>query len=318
MTYDARLLSGIGVLAAVVEGGSFVRAAEALGLSDSGVSRAVARLEARLGIRLFDRTTRSLRLTDEGARFHAEVAPLLDALEAAAAEASGAAVAVRGRLRVDVDPFFARQVLVPRLSGFLERHPRLDVEFITREKAGDLVPDGVDVALRFGHPTAASTMSRRLFETRVLTVASPAYLERHGRPATPRDLAHHRCIHFRDPMSGRPFAWKFVRDAETVDVAPRNAFMLGDVGFMLDACLAGIGIAQVLALGTEPLLADGGLVEIFCDWPGETFPLYAVHPSRHHPSAKVRSFLTFCLDAVRERDLRPSNGGLAVERSIHS
>src|SRR3954471_157897 len=111
MPFDGRLLSGAGVLAAVVEGGSFVRAGEALGLTPSGVSRAVARLEARIGVRLFDRTPRAVTLTDEGRRFHAEVAPLLAGLEEAAMNAGGAAQKVRGRLRVGVEPWFARLVL---------------------------------------------------------------------------------------------------------------------------------------------------------------------------------------------------------------
>jgi DNA-binding transcriptional LysR family regulator len=114
MTFDGRLLSGVSVLAAVVEGGSFVRAADALGLSASGVSRAVARLEMRIGIRLLDRTTRSLHLTDEGSRFYQQVAPMLEGIEDAATQASGSAAAVRGRLRVNVDPFFSRLVLAPR------------------------------------------------------------------------------------------------------------------------------------------------------------------------------------------------------------
>ena len=303
MSHDARLLAGIGVLDAVVDGGSFARAAETLGLSDSGVGRAVARLETRIGIRLFDRTTRSLRLTDEGARFHAEVSPLLAAIEAAATEASGAGAAVRGRLRVDVDPFFARLVLAPCLPGFLERRPGIGLDLVTREKAGDLVRDGIDVALRFGPPSVLSTVSRHLLDTRVVTVAAPAYLARHGHPATPADLARHRCIQFRDPVTGQPFAWQFVRGAETVDVPARGAMTLGDVGLMLEACLAGVGIAQVLELGTRPLLAAGRLVDLFPDWPDETFPLHAVYPSRHQPPAKVRAFVDLCLAAVRGDDL---------------
>src|SRR5579859_4845278 len=114
MAFDGRLLTGIGVLGAVVEGGSFVRAGEALGLTPSGVSRAVARLEARVGVRLFDRTPRAVTLTDEGRRFHAQVAPLLAELEEATAEAAGAAATVRGRLRVNIDPWVSRLVLAPR------------------------------------------------------------------------------------------------------------------------------------------------------------------------------------------------------------
>src|ERR1700727_3630836 len=125
MPFDSRLLAGVGVLSAVVESGNFSRAGEALGLTPSGVSRAVARLEHRVGVRLFDRTPRAVTLTDEGRRFHAQVAPLLAGLEDAATEAAGAASAVRGRLRVNVDPWFARVVLAPRLSGFLATPPQL-------------------------------------------------------------------------------------------------------------------------------------------------------------------------------------------------
>src|ERR1700761_9089321 len=128
MAFDTRILSGIGVLAAVVESGNFVRAGEALGLTPSGVSRAVARLEQRVGVRLFDRTPRAVTLTDEGRRFHAQVVPLLAGLEQAAADAAGAAVTVRGRLRINVDPWFARLILAPRLSEFLAAHPALSLE----------------------------------------------------------------------------------------------------------------------------------------------------------------------------------------------
>src|SRR5580704_11884526 len=125
MPFDSRLLAGISVLSAVVESGSFIRAGEAMGLTPSGVSRAVGRLEGRVGVRLFDRTPRAVTLTDEGRRFHAQVLPLLAGLEEAATDAGGSAAAVRGRLRVNVDPWFARLVLAPRLRAFLDAHPAL-------------------------------------------------------------------------------------------------------------------------------------------------------------------------------------------------
>jgi DNA-binding transcriptional LysR family regulator len=183
---DARLLSGVEVLVAVMETGSFIRAAEALGLSDSGVSRAVARLEARLGVRLLERTTRSLRLTDEGGRFYAEAAPLLAQLSDAALALTSSRQAVRGRLRVEMDPFFSRLVLAPRLGDFLVRYPGLSLELVTTEAPGDLVAHGFDVGVRFGEPAAVGMIAHKLLETRILTVASPAYLERHGRPEHPR------------------------------------------------------------------------------------------------------------------------------------
>src|SRR5579863_1440056 len=143
MTFDGRLLPGIGVLAQVVETGNFARAGAALGLTPSGVSRAVARLEARLGVRLFDRTPQVVHLTEEGRRFYAEVAPLLAGLEDASANASATAGSVRGRLRVNCDPWFARLVLAPRLPLFLERHPDLSLEIVVRDTPGDIVAEGM-------------------------------------------------------------------------------------------------------------------------------------------------------------------------------
>lgn len=299
MSFDGRLLSGLSVLTAVVQGRSFVRAAEQLGITPSGVSRAVARLEDRVGVRLLDRTTRSVALTDEGKRFYQQVAPLLTGIEEAAVAASGSGAAARGRLRVDVDPYFSRMVLAPRLGGFLRKHPELTLELITREHVGDLVADGIDVAMRFGEPPGDSMIARKLLQTRVLTVASPAYLKRHGRPKHPAELKRHACIQFLDPQNGRPFDWEFRAGRKVLPVPTKGTLVLTDVGTMINAALAGAGIAQLLALGIQPLLDGGKLVELFPDWPGETFPLYALHPSRHHPPAKVRAFIDFAIETAQ-------------------
>src|ERR1700721_1759681 len=143
MPFDGRLLSGVSVLAAIVEGGSFVKAAELIGITDSGVSRAIGRLETRLNVRLLDRTTRAVTLTDEGRRFYEEVKPHFDAIEDAAAIASGAASAVRGRLKVDIDPFFLSLILAGRLGALCERYPELKIEFVTSEHVGSLVSEGI-------------------------------------------------------------------------------------------------------------------------------------------------------------------------------
>jgi DNA-binding transcriptional LysR family regulator len=298
MPYDGRLLSGVTVLAAVIEAGAIARAADALGLSPSGVSRAISRLEARVGVRLLERTTRSLALTDEGRRFYAQVLPHLGGIEEAALEASGAAGVVRGRLRVNVDPFFSRIVLAGQLATFLDRHPHVSLELIMRDAPGDLVADGFDLALRFGDPPAGSFIARKLLETRILTVASPAYIARHGRPAHPADLAAHACIDFYDAANRRPYDWEFHRDGEMLPVKVAARLMVSDSGAMLAACEAGVGVAQILDLGTRGLVESGALVELFPDWPGERFPFYALYPSRLHRAAKVRAFVDFCLEAA--------------------
>jgi len=292
MSFDARLLTGVGVMAAVDEAGNFAKAAEILGLTPSGVSRAVARLEARVGVRLFDRSPRSVSLTEEGRRFHAQVLPLLAGLEEAASEAVGAAATVSGRLRVNVDPWFARMILAPRIPQFLDAHPKVTLELTVSNHREEMMT-GVDVAVRFGPADGASLIVRKLFETRVLTCAAPAYLERRGMPQTPHDLVHHEGVLFRDPQTGRPFAWEFHRQQEVMEIGIGGRMVLDDPSTAVAACVAGQGLFQSLEIGLRPWLDDGSLVQILPDWAEERFPLYAYHPSRHLPPAKVRAFLDF-------------------------
>jgi len=298
MAFDGRLLSGVTVLAAVVEAGTFGRAAEALGLSTSGVSRSISRLEARIGARLLDRTTRSLTLTDDGRRFYEQVGPHLDGIEEAAVIASGSTNVVRGRLRVNVDPFFSRIALAQRLTSFLDLYPDLTLELIMRDNVGDLVADGFDLAIRFGDPPGGSLIARKVIETRILTVASPSYVERHGRPKHPTDVTKHARILFYNPVSGRPFEWEFRNKREVVDIAATGRLLVSDVGTMIGACVAGAGIAQIMGIGTQPLMTAGALIDLFPDWAGEVYPLFALYPTRRHLAAKVRIFIDFCVDVL--------------------
>jgi DNA-binding transcriptional LysR family regulator len=294
MAFDGRVISNVGVLAAIVEGGSFARAADALGLSRSGVSRAVSRLEARVGVRLLDRTTRVVALTDEGRRFYSDVAPLLTGIEDAVTVTSGASVAVRGRLRVNVDAFFSRLLFTPHIAEFLDLYPDLSVELVARDQLGDLVSEGFDIAVRFGTPPESSLVASKLLETQTITVASPAYLAAHGRPEHPADLARRACIQVRDTLTGQPVeAWRFTRGDEALEVKIGGRLLVAEFGTMLGACLGGVGIARVKAIGVQALLDQGALVELLPDWSGERFPLYALHPSRHLPPAKVRAFIDF-------------------------
>lgn len=292
MSFDTRLLAGAGVLAAVTETGNFARAAEMLGLTPSGVSRAVARLEARVGVRLFNRNPREVTLTEEGHRFHAQVMPLLAGLEEAAADAAGAAAVVSGRLRVSVDPWFARMVLAPKLQQFMARYPLLSVDLMTSNYREEMMT-GVDVAVRFGPPDASSLIARKLLETRILTCAAPAYLEKHGEPRTPHDLIHHELLLYRDPQTGRAFPWEFHRGSEIIQINTAGRLLMDDPSVGVAACIASQGVLQKLAIGLEPLLAKGEIVQILSRWSDERYPLYAYHPSRHLPPAKVRAFLDF-------------------------
>lgn len=166
---------------------------------------------------------------------------------------------------------------------------------MTNEHFGDLVSDGIDLAVRFGQPRFSTLVSRKLIEAPILTLASPRYLERHGKPAHPSDLTAHRCLQFLDPHTGRPFEWEFIRGDESVEVPTRDPLTFTDPKTRLEECLAGTGIAPVIGWGVGPALARGTLVDLFPDWHGERFPLFAFHPSRKHPPAKVHGFIDFCV-----------------------
>ena len=295
MSFDGRLLSGIGVMSAVVESGAFSRAGEILGLSQSGVSRAIARLEERIGVRLFHRTARAVSLTEEGRRFFEEVRPLLTGIEDAASVAAGAASLVRGRLRINSDAGFGQFVLAPNLHKLLSIYPELEVELAIRERPGDLVADGFDLAIRFGEPEPSSLIGRKILETRVLTCAAPSYLDRAGTPKHPRDLANHECIQYREPLTHRHYRWVLQGPKGEIEVATRGRLTVTDAGALLAACVAGHGIAQPLELHARRHLDTGRLVQLLPRWAKEKFPLFLYLPTRKLPSAKTRAFLNFAL-----------------------
>jgi DNA-binding transcriptional LysR family regulator len=310
MNLDDRLLNGVSALAAVVRSGGFAAAARSLNVSQPGISRAVARLEARVGVRLLERTTRSVSLTDEGRRFYETIGPVLAALEDAASSLAEGKVTVRGRLRVNIDPYFSQLLLGPQLSAFMREYPELKVELITRESLGDLVADGYDLGIRFGDPRPSSLVGRRLLDTGVLTVASPSYLKKHGHPSHPQELTanKHRMIDFRDPETGRAFEWVFRKGRKEIKIETESQLLLTDVATMHAVCLAGHGIAQILELGIEAYLASGKLVQLFSDWQDERFPLYAFYPSRQYLPPKTRAFLDFLSGTILASHLNTSGG----------
>jgi len=295
MPFDARLLAGINLLEAVVEAGGFARAGDAVGLTPSGVSRAIARLEQRVGARLFDRNARRVELTEAGRRLHAEAAPLLTGILEAAESIREDAGRARGKLKANVDPWFARVVLAPRLPEFFAAYPELTLQLRVTNAAEDMLSDGVDLAVRFGPPAASAAITRKVLETRVVTVAAPSYLARRPPPKGPAEVSEHDLILFRDPQSGRPFKWEFHGRDLSIEVPAAGRLILDDPSVALAACEAGAGLFQSLEIGLEPWLRTGRLLMVLPDWAEERFPLYAYYPSRRQLPAKVRAFLDFII-----------------------
>ncbi|AKM43035.1 LysR family transcriptional regulator [Burkholderia contaminans] len=315
---DGGLVSGLLVLAAIAESGSFGRAASRLGKTQPAVSRAIQRLEDRLRAKLVQRTSRHVEVTDAGHELLSKVLPLLQGIEEATADASHQTAIVNGTLHVACDVVFARLVLAPELAQFMKDHPALHVKLETRNDLPDLISDGFDLAIRFGPPTVSTLVCRRLYSPRVLTVAAPSYLEQRGRPRSPQDLVDdgHECILAIDPATGRPFDWEFWRDNEKVKVAVSGKLMVTDAGTKIGACLAGYGIAQVIDLGIDSHLRAGTLEPVLTDWCDETFPLYVYYPSRNHVPAKVRAFIDFVVGMMPGLRSKGSDAGAGRQPSV--
>jgi DNA-binding transcriptional LysR family regulator len=295
------MLSDANVFMSVVRCGSFAHAARSLNLSQSVASRAVGRLEKRLGVRLLDRTTRSVSMTDEGRGLFERLEPLLAGFEEAFTSVTEEQSKVRGRLRVKMHPTLAHVITGEQLKDFLDSYPELSVELVSSDKLGDLVGEGIDVALYVGELPSSGMIAKRLLETRVITVAAPAYLKRHGDIDHPSDLLkeEHTLIDYRNPVTGRPFQWEYQRGRKTERITTTGRLVVSDIINLHGICMAGWGIAQVLEVVARPMLESGLLVELLPEWGDERFPIHAVYSSRNYVPPKVRVFLDFISAAVK-------------------
>jgi LysR family transcriptional regulator, regulator for bpeEF and oprC len=289
----AAAFDGLPAFVAVADSLSFRSAAAALGVTPAAVSRTVQRLEDRLGVRLFERTTRSVRLTAEGALFAGRCREALAQVRIGAAELSESRSAPSGTLVVSASPILGRLV-APRLGRLLLRYPRVRVDLRFTDRVVRFADDEVEVALRVGAPNDSSLVAHVLSRPRWMTVASPAYLARRGAPRAVADLAAHECVRFVPPR-GHARAWVF-RGGD-VAITSRLDVDHGDV--LVDAALAGVGIAQVLDFMVQEHVAAGRLVEVLADAAEAGPVLHAVHPRK--PLPRVRALVELLVEELRTR-----------------
>lgn len=292
-------LKTLAIFVKVAERRSFVRAAGELGITQSGVSNAVARLEDRLGVRLLARTTRSVNLTEDGAAFFERCRAILADLEEAEAVLTRARLKPAGRLRVDLPVSFGRVKVVPLLGGFRADYPDLRLEASFTDRFVDLVEEGIDVAVRIGPLRDSSLIARRLTTSRLRTVGSPAYFARHGRPRTPEDLRRHNCLPFaiRDTHRVRP--WHFERAGAEVTLSPTGDPSFTDGTALVAAAAAGLGIIQIQDYSTDEAVASGALEPVLEKFKPSAEPISLVYPETRHLSPKVRAFIDFMVRQFR-------------------
>jgi len=281
---------GIQAFVAVVESGSFARAAERLDRSVSAVSRDVAELERHLDARLLNRTTRRLSLTEAGRAFHERAVQLLADLEEAEQSASEGGVTPRGTLKLTCPITYGERVLAPVIAAFVARYPEVRVDIDQADRIVDLVDEGFDLAVRIGAIKSQLLVARRIGTTAVVCCASPAYLARHGTPHAPEDLAKHACLTYE--FSPTRNQWRFLGPDGNERVVRIGGPMHANNGRMLAALAAeGAGIVNETDFNAAPELESGRLVPILAGWSQPSIPIHAAYPSRRHLSAKVRAFV---------------------------
>lgn len=282
---------------AVARHRNFRAAAIELGLSRSALSQAVAALEQRLGVRLFNRTTRSVSLTEAGAQFVASVAPALSEIRDAMEAANSSRATPAGLLRLNAAPSAARVLLRSLIFEYLRRHPEMKVDIVAEGRLIDIVVDGFDAGVRLAEQVPQDMIAIPLGpEMRMVVVCAPAFLAGRTAPRTPQDLAAHPCIRMRLP-NGAVYRWEFERHGESVVIDVDGPLTLDDGPMMLDAALAGVGFAYLSEGFMAKELADGRLVRVLEDWTPPFPGLCLYYPGRRHVPAGLRALI----DLIQEQ-----------------
>jgi len=286
----------IAAFVSVIENGSFARAAEKLGQSVSAVSRRVAELEEHLDARLLNRTTRRLSLTETGRAFHERAVQLLADLEEAEQGASAGGVTPRGTLKLTAPITYGIRVLAPIVAAFAAKYDQVRVDVDLSDRVVDLVDEGFDLAVRIGEIRSQFLVARRIGATSLVCCAAPSYLERHGTPRTPDDLARHSCLTYE--YAATRHQWRFIGADGGDRVVRIGGPLHANNGRMLGAlAVEGAGIVCEPDFILAPDLERGALVPILTDWTLPSIAIHAAYPSRRHLSAKVRAFVDFLAGA---------------------
>lgn len=286
--------------ARVVEAGSFTKAAETLHMSKTTVTQLVQQLEARLRVRLLNRTTRKVNVTADGAAYYERVIKLLADLDDAETSLPGAATLPRGRLRVDVPSPFARLILVPALPAFHARYPDIQIDMGVSDRIVDIIDENVDCVVRGGELLDQSLMARKVADLPLGVFAAPAYLAREGTPAHPLELedSHHRVVAFLWARTGKPLPYALHKGAEQLQIKGRHVLAVDDGNAYLAAGLAGLGVLWLPTYMSDAPVANGELLPLFEDWQLDPMPLYIAYPPNRHVSLKLRVFIDWVVELM--------------------
>ena len=296
----------LAAFAAIAEQRSFSKAAARLGLGRSTLSQTLRALEERLGVRLLNRTTRSVSLTEAGVRLLERVRPALGELTSAVDDIADDRDQPTGPLRLVVQPPVADFLVGPILARFLSKYPGVRPDVSVVKMPADIIKDGFDAGIRFGEQIERDMIAMRVTgEARFLVVASPDYLLRHPTPRTPRDLEHHDCIRNRLP-NGTIFGWQFEKNGKAMQANVSGRLIVDDINLSIRAVLDGIGLAYLLYDYVSKPITDGSLVPLMEDWSPRMSGFFLYYSSRRQLSGPLRAFITFMVEEAKRRGLSRS------------
>nr|CBA30101.1 hypothetical protein Csp_A15470 [Curvibacter putative symbiont of Hydra magnipapillata] len=286
----------------VVEAGSFTKAAQTLHMSKTTATQLVQQLEARLRVKLLNRTTRKVNVTADGAAYYERAVRLLIDLDDAETSLSSAAASPRGRLRVDVPSPLARMLLVPAFPAFHARYPDIQIELGVSDRLVDLIGDNVDCVIRGGELTVPSLIARHVGDLRLGVYAAPSYLQRVGTPLHPLDLggAEHRIVGFLSSRTGKVLWFPLRRGAERIEIQGRYVLAIDDGNAYLAAAVAGMGVVWLPDYMAKEHLKNGELVPLFEDWALDSMPMYLAFPPNRHVSMKLRVFINWIVELMEQ------------------
>jgi DNA-binding transcriptional LysR family regulator len=297
MTMD---LEALRIFVKVAELASFTRAAEHLGMPKARASLRVQALEAELGVRLLQRTTRTVRPTGDGEQLLPRAKQLVVEAEELGAMFQGNRT-LRGVVRIDLPINLARDIVIPRLPEFLAAHPQLEIQISTTDRRVEVVREGFDCVLRVGSLRTSGLIAQRLGELSMVNCASPGYLKKHGMPQTLVDLDRHLMVHYAQTFGAEPPVFEYLAGRRYETRAMRSVVTVNSADAYRTACVAGLGIIQVPRIGVRALLEDGVLVEILSDLPSEPMPVSLVHSHGRNVPKRVRAAMTWIASLIVPR-----------------
>jgi len=288
--------------ARVVEAGSFTRAADSLEMPNTSLSKVVQDLEAHLGVRLLQRTTRRVTVTPEGQEYYEKTSRLLRDLEDIDSSFNAVRNKPKGHLRIDVGSSTARDVLIPALPDFLARYPDIRIDLGVSDRSVDLVGDNVDCVIRGGPLENSTLVARHLGNADMVTCATSAYLKQFGVPAYPNELKNgHKLVAYISTQNGRAMPMRFMVDSEKVEVKAEHCIGVNESNSHLAAGLAGLGIIQTFRYCAKPFLQEGTLVEILKPWRPPSYPFHVVYPHNRHVTHRLRVFIDWLVQVLPGR-----------------